>query len=136
MGGGLRRYRWRCMRGFGRWCRRIGRRIGRGRLTCSWWVGWCCMKGRSRRWRRARGRRGGLGFNSGGESWRGGGGNGGRGGGGRGGGLDFAIVDEVDSILIDEARTPLIISGPAHDDAPKYKAADDVVRKLIDANKP
>ncbi len=49
--------------------------------------------------------------------------------------LDFAIVDEVDSILIDEARTPLIISGPAHDDAPKYKAADEVVRKLIDANK-
>ncbi len=31
--------------------------------------------------------------------------------------LDFAIVDEVDSILIDEARTPLIISGAAHDDA-------------------
>ena len=30
--------------------------------------------------------------------------------------LDYAIVDEVDSILIDEARTPLIISGPAHDD--------------------
>jgi preprotein translocase subunit SecA len=50
--------------------------------------------------------------------------------------LDFAIVDEVDSILIDEARTPLIISGPAHDDAPKYKAADEVVRKLLDANKP
>jgi preprotein translocase subunit SecA len=50
--------------------------------------------------------------------------------------LDFAIVDEVDSILIDEARTPLIISGPAHDDAPKYKAADEVVRKLIDANRP
>ncbi len=50
--------------------------------------------------------------------------------------LDFAIVDEVDSILIDEARTPLIISGPAHDDAPKYKAADEVVRKLIDAHKP
>src|SRR5205823_4241908 len=50
--------------------------------------------------------------------------------------LDYAIVDEVDSILIDEARTPLIISGPAHDDAPKYKAADEVVRKLIDANKP
>ncbi len=35
--------------------------------------------------------------------------------------LDFAIVDEVDSILIDEARTPLIISGFARDDAPKYK---------------
>ena len=33
--------------------------------------------------------------------------------------LDFAIVDEVDSILIDEARTPLIISGAAHDDAGK-----------------
>ncbi len=50
--------------------------------------------------------------------------------------LDFTIVDEVDSILIDEARTPLIISGPAHDDAPKYKSADEVVRKLLDANKP
>ena len=50
--------------------------------------------------------------------------------------LDFAIVDEVDSILIDEARTPLIISGPAHDDAPKYKSADEVVRKLIEANRP
>ncbi len=50
--------------------------------------------------------------------------------------LDYAIVDEVDSILIDEARTPLIISGPAHDDAPKYKAADEVVRKLLEANKP
>ena len=52
------------------------------------------------------------------------------------GSLDFAIVDEVDSILIDEARTPLIISGPAHDDAPKYKSADEVVRKLMEANKP
>jgi preprotein translocase subunit SecA len=50
--------------------------------------------------------------------------------------LEYAIVDEVDSILIDEARTPLIISGPAHDDAPKYKAADEVVRRMIDANKP
>ena len=45
--------------------------------------------------------------------------------------LDYAIVDEVDSILIDEARTPLIISGPAHDNSPRYKAADEVVRKLI-----
>ena len=35
--------------------------------------------------------------------------------------LDFAIVDEVDSVLIDEARTPLIISGAARDDAEKYK---------------
>lgn len=46
--------------------------------------------------------------------------------------LDFAIVDEVDSILIDEARTPLIISGAAHDDAPKYRAADAVARKIIE----
>src|SRR5689334_16084417 len=50
--------------------------------------------------------------------------------------LDFAIVDEVDSILIDEARTPLIISGGAHDDAPKYRAADTVARKMIELNKP
>ncbi|HET6248626.1 MAG TPA: SEC-C metal-binding domain-containing protein [Tepidisphaeraceae bacterium] len=52
------------------------------------------------------------------------------------GSLDFAIVDEVDSILIDEARTPLIISGFARDDAPKYKAADDVARKVMEMNKP
>lgn len=52
------------------------------------------------------------------------------------GSLDFAIVDEVDSILIDEARTPLIISGPAHDNSPRYKAADEVVRKLIVDEKP
>ena len=50
--------------------------------------------------------------------------------------LDYAIVDEVDSILIDEARTPLIISGAAHDDAPKYRAADAVARKMIELNKP
>jgi preprotein translocase subunit SecA len=50
--------------------------------------------------------------------------------------LDFAIVDEVDSILIDEARTPLIISGFAHDDAPKYRAADAVARKVIELNRP
>ncbi|MGH7177191.1 MAG: hypothetical protein ACREJC_07420, partial [Tepidisphaeraceae bacterium] len=50
--------------------------------------------------------------------------------------LDYAIVDEVDSILIDEARTPLIISGAAHDDAPKYRAADTVARKVIELNKP
>src|SRR5829696_5227739 len=50
--------------------------------------------------------------------------------------LDYAIVDEVDSILIDEARTPLIISGGAHDDAPKYVAADAVARKVIDLNRP
>jgi preprotein translocase subunit SecA len=45
--------------------------------------------------------------------------------------LEYAIVDEVDSILIDEARTPLIISGPAFDDVGRYKKADDVARKLI-----
>src|SRR5256714_688767 len=50
--------------------------------------------------------------------------------------LDFAIVDEVDSILIDEARTPLIISGAAHDDAPKYRAADVVARKVMELNRP
>ena len=50
--------------------------------------------------------------------------------------LDFAIVDEVDSILIDEARTPLIISGAAHDDAPKYRAADAVARKIMELSRP
>ncbi len=43
---------------------------------------------------------------------------------------DFCIVDEVDSILIDEARTPLIISGPAHDDAPQYVQANNVAEQL------
>ena len=37
--------------------------------------------------------------------------------------LHYAIVDEVDSILIDEARTPLIISGPAEQSSDKYKLA-------------
>ncbi len=46
------------------------------------------------------------------------------------GSLDYAIVDEVDSVLIDEARTPLIISGPSMETADKYYAADKVVRKL------
>ena len=45
--------------------------------------------------------------------------------------LQYAIIDEVDSILIDEARTPLIISGPAFDDVSRYKKADQVTRKLI-----
>ncbi len=44
--------------------------------------------------------------------------------------LDFAIVDEIDNILIDEARTPLIISGPAHDDIAKYAKADKIARVL------
>ena len=42
----------------------------------------------------------------------------------------FAIVDEVDSILIDEARTPLIISGPAEDTSELYNKVDDVVVQL------
>ncbi|WP_340695552.1 preprotein translocase subunit SecA [Hydrogenobacter thermophilus] len=45
-------------------------------------------------------------------------------------GHNFAIVDEVDSILIDEARTPLIISGPSQIDTSAYYKADQVVRKL------
>ncbi|MDQ7038716.1 MAG: preprotein translocase subunit SecA [Aquificota bacterium] len=45
-------------------------------------------------------------------------------------GHNYAIVDEVDSILIDEARTPLIISGPALMDTEIYHVADRVVRKL------
>jgi preprotein translocase subunit SecA len=42
-----------------------------------------------------------------------------------------AIVDEVDSTLIDEARTPLIISGPAHDHQPRYDLADRLARHLM-----
>jgi preprotein translocase subunit SecA len=45
--------------------------------------------------------------------------------------LYFAIVDEVDSILIDEARTPLIISGPAELTPQKYVDADKVARQLV-----
>ena len=44
---------------------------------------------------------------------------------------DYVVVDEVDSILIDEARTPLIISGPAHDDVSNYRVADNIARMLI-----
>src|SRR5262245_24195396 len=44
--------------------------------------------------------------------------------------LIFAIIDEVDNILIDEARTPLIISGPAYDNPAKYKDADRIARML------
>ncbi|MFM7445742.1 MAG: preprotein translocase subunit SecA, partial [Tabrizicola sp.] len=42
----------------------------------------------------------------------------------------YAIVDEVDSILIDEARTPLIISGPSQDRSPLYQAVDKVIPHL------
>ncbi|MBV8407016.1 MAG: preprotein translocase subunit SecA [Alphaproteobacteria bacterium] len=44
--------------------------------------------------------------------------------------FNFAIVDEVDSILIDEARTPLIISGPAEDSSELYRRADGVIPQL------
>ena len=46
-------------------------------------------------------------------------------------GLGYAIVDEVDSILIDEARTPLIISGQAEDTTDLYGAIDNVAPKLV-----
>jgi preprotein translocase subunit SecA len=46
-------------------------------------------------------------------------------------GHQFAIVDEVDSILIDEARTPLIISGPAEESTDKYYKIDKIIPKLI-----
>ncbi len=46
-------------------------------------------------------------------------------------GLHYAIVDEVDSILIDEARTPLIISGPAEDSPQLYIAVNKIVPRLI-----
>ncbi|MEO6926683.1 MAG: preprotein translocase subunit SecA [Rhodanobacter sp.] len=46
-------------------------------------------------------------------------------------GLHFAIVDEVDSILIDEARTPLIISGPAEDSPELYIAVNKIVPRMI-----
>ncbi|MEZ6194376.1 MAG: preprotein translocase subunit SecA [Planctomycetota bacterium] len=44
---------------------------------------------------------------------------------------NYAILDEVDNILIDEARTPLIISGPSEGDTRKYYEADRVVRQLV-----
>jgi preprotein translocase subunit SecA len=46
-------------------------------------------------------------------------------------GHQFCIVDEVDSILIDEARTPLIISGPAEESTDKYYRIDKIIPKLI-----
>ncbi len=45
-------------------------------------------------------------------------------------GLNYAIVDEIDSILIDEARTPLIISGRANQSSDLYKKANDFVKRL------
>ncbi|QIE46111.1 preprotein translocase subunit SecA [Pseudohalocynthiibacter aestuariivivens] len=49
-------------------------------------------------------------------------------------GHNFAIVDEVDSILIDEARTPLIISGPAQDRSTLYIAVDALIPELDDSH--
>src|SRR5580765_7479503 len=46
-------------------------------------------------------------------------------------GHQFCIVDEVDSILIDEARTPLIISGPSEESTDKYAKIDKIIPKLI-----
>ncbi|MBU5889790.1 hypothetical protein JVV71_21005, partial [Vibrio cholerae O1] len=45
--------------------------------------------------------------------------------------LNYAIVDEVDSILIDEARTPLIISGQAEDHTAMYVAMNKIVPNLV-----
>ena len=45
--------------------------------------------------------------------------------------FSYGIVDEVDSILVDEARTPLIISGPAEDSSDLYRSVDAVVRRLV-----
>src|SRR5262249_46145475 len=45
-------------------------------------------------------------------------------------GHNFAVVDEVDSILIDEARTPLIISGPAEESTDKYYRINSIIPKL------
>ncbi|MEQ9813578.1 MAG: preprotein translocase subunit SecA [Azospirillaceae bacterium] len=46
----------------------------------------------------------------------------------------YAIVDEVDSILIDEARTPLIISGPAHDSSTLYAQVDQIIPRLEESD--
>ncbi|PCK33550.1 preprotein translocase subunit SecA [Pseudoalteromonas piscicida] len=49
--------------------------------------------------------------------------------------LNYAVVDEVDSILIDEARTPLIISGPAEDSSELYSEINKIVPELIQQEK-
>jgi preprotein translocase subunit SecA len=48
--------------------------------------------------------------------------------------FNFAIVDEVDSILIDEARTPLIISGPVEDSSQAYVEANKIIPQLVEAD--
>ena len=47
---------------------------------------------------------------------------------------DFCIIDEVDSILVDEARTPLIISGPSDSDVQKYYNIDKIIPRLMKAS--
>jgi len=49
-------------------------------------------------------------------------------------GHNFAVVDEVDSILVDEARTPLIISGPSQDRSELYKTLDAYIPELVPAH--
>lgn len=49
-------------------------------------------------------------------------------------GHGFAIVDEVDSILIDEARTPLIISGPSEDRSELYKQVDEIIPIIVEGD--
>lgn len=49
-------------------------------------------------------------------------------------GFNYAIIDEVDSILIDEARTPLIISGPLEENNQIYKHINKIVIKLVDSD--
>src|SRR5712692_7739979 len=49
--------------------------------------------------------------------------------------LNYAIIDEVDNILIDEARTPLIISGPAFSDVRRYAQSNDIAVQLGDLQK-
>jgi preprotein translocase subunit SecA len=49
--------------------------------------------------------------------------------------LNFAIIDEVDNILVDEARTPLIISGPAFSDVRRYAQANDIAVQLGELQK-
>ncbi|MHB1544153.1 MAG: preprotein translocase subunit SecA [Gammaproteobacteria bacterium] len=51
-------------------------------------------------------------------------------------GLSYGIVDEVDSILIDEARTPLIISGPVEEDTDLYAVVDRIARRLTPQREP
>jgi preprotein translocase subunit SecA len=49
--------------------------------------------------------------------------------------LNFAIIDEVDNILVDEARTPLIISGPAFSDVRRYAQANEIAAQLTELQK-